>query len=231
MTRAANDEPLRWPILAFSALALTALVAPFGAMLFLADGASKGANELFSGPILALGMMGAGMIGGAITGRFAIGVGLAALIGLAIILTASLAVTPGFPFSASFAPVVLLASISFAARGALFARSGGGKGWWIALFVVLGEAAIIITAATMPGTLPDWLLSLLPAQWASMEGQSAAASGSGVRWISAPLIALGATAAATLFVVSLWPRKWTYSVMFTTWLAASALVYNSPAIF
>ncbi|MEO0590635.1 MAG: hypothetical protein AAFZ11_08755 [Pseudomonadota bacterium] len=230
MTHALQDEPLHWPVLAYSALALTALVAPFGAML-LVGGPAGAPLALVSGPILALGMMGAGMIGGAVSGRFAIGVGLAALIGLAIILAASLAVAPGFPFSASFAPVVLLASVSFAARGALFARSAGGKGWWIALFVVLGEAAVIITAAAMPGALPVWLLALLPAQWASMEGQAALSSGVGVRWISAPLIALGATAAATLFVVSLWPRKWTYAVMFSTWLAASALVYNAPALF
>lgn len=230
MTYALQDEPLHWPVLAFSALALTALVAPFGAMLLV--GAPAGAPLAFvSGPILALGMMGAGMIGGAISGRFLVGVGLAALIGLAIIVTASLAVTPRPTPSASFAPVILLASVSFAARGALFARSAGGKGWWIALFVVMGEAAIIVTAATMPGALPDWLLALLPAQWASMEGQAVVAGGSAIRWISAPLIALGATAAATLFVVSLWPRKWTYVVMFTTWLASSALVYNAPALF
>ena len=231
MIRAPHDEPLHWPILAFSALALMALIAPFGAMLFLSDSVSEAANAFSSGPILALGMMGAGMIGGAIFGRFVIGVGLASLVGLAIILTAGLAVAPGFALSASFAPVILFASISFAARGALFARSAGGKGWWIALFVVLGEAAIIVTAAAMPGALPDWLLALLPAQWASTEGQSALSVGSSIRWISAPLIALGATAAATFFVVSMWPRKWTYAVMFTTWLAASALVYNAPDLF
>ncbi|MEM6857705.1 MAG: hypothetical protein AAF559_07520 [Pseudomonadota bacterium] len=231
MIRASQDERLHWPVLAFSALALMALIAPFGAMLLIGEGPVGRRPELISGPILALGMMGAGMIGGAIFGRFLIGVGLASLTGLTIILTASLAVTPGFSLSASFAPVLLLASVSFAARGALFARSAGGKGWWIALFVVMGEAAIIVTAATMPGALPEWLLALLPAQWASMEGQAVVAGGSGVRLISAPLIALGATAAATLFVVSLWPRKWTYAVMFTTWLAASALVHNAPDFF
>ena len=228
MTSASHNEPLHWPALAWSVFALMAIVAPVGAMVLV--GQANGAPpHLVSGPILALGMMGAGMIGGAVTGRFVLGVLLGCLTGLGLIALAHGLAAPGLPSAFAFAPIILLASISFAARGALFVRSGGGKGWWIALFVVAGEAAVIATAAAAPGALPDWLLALLPAQWASMEGQAVLTLGSGPRLLSSPLIALGVTAAATLFVVSLWPRKWTYAVMFSTWLAASALVYHTAA--
>lgn len=226
MTQTPYDEPLHWPALAWSVFVLMAFVAPIGAMVVV--GGETGAPlEIVSGPILALGMMGAGMIGGAITGRFGVGVVLGCLTGFGLLVLAHGLAALGLPSLLMFAPLVLFASISFAARGALFARSGGGRGWWIALFVVVGEAAIIVTAAVSPGALPDWLLALLPAQWASMEGQAVLASGSGLRLISSPLTALVATAAATLFVVSQWPRKWTYVVMFSTWLVASALVYHT----
>jgi hypothetical protein len=122
---------------------------------------------------------------------------------------------------------MIIASFSFAARGKLFARSAGNRGWWIAVFVVAGEAAILITAATKPGALPAWLLVLLPAQWASTAIQTAL-TGTGTRAAAAPLIALAGTAAATLLVARLWPRRWPYLIMFSTWLALSALVWVRP---
>jgi hypothetical protein len=153
-----------------------------------------------------------------------IGVVLALLAGAALLLLARILGIPGVSGALSIGLIMLVASTSFAARGTLFARSGAGKGWWIAVFVVGGEAAMLLTAWAMPGALPDWLLVLLPAQWASMAVQSAM-NGNGVLAASSALIALGGTAAATLLVWQLWPRRWPYAIMFTTWIALSALVW------
>jgi hypothetical protein len=129
------------------------------------------------------------------------------------------------PFSTGLA--VVIASISFAARGALFARSASEKGWWIAVFVVAGEAAMLLTASALPGTLPDWLLVLLPAQWASVAIQTAL-TGTGTRAASSALLALAGTAGVTLLVARLWPRRWPYLLMFSAWLGLSALVWHRP---
>ena len=118
---------------------------------------------------------------------------------------------PLHPLSGGLA--IIIASISFAARGALFARSASDKGWWIAVFVVAGEAAILITASALPDSLPEWLLVLLPAQWASTAIQTAF-TGTADRAASAALLALAGTAAATLLVAWLWPRRWPYLIMF-----------------
>jgi hypothetical protein len=75
------------------------------------------------------------------------------------------------PFSTGFA--ILIASGSFAARGALFAKTLSHRGWLMALFVVAGEASVLLIASTLPGALPDWFLALLPAQWASIAIQTA----------------------------------------------------------
>ncbi len=177
-------------------------------------------------PLLAIGLMGAGMIGAAAAGRFWIGIVLAVLAGSGL---AALALTlgmPSLPHPVFTALAFLVAAVSFAARGALFALSGGAKGWWIAVAVVAGEAAIILTAWKEPGALPDWLLVLLPAQWATM-AVGASLTGAGEHIAIATLVALGGTAAATMLVAKLWPRRWTYAVMFTTWIALSALVWHS----
>jgi hypothetical protein len=71
--------------------------------------------------------------------------------------------------------------------------------------------------------LPDWLLALLPAQWASAAIQTALA-GTGLRAAIPELLALTGTAMATLLVTRLWPRRWPYLIMFTAWLGLSALV-------
>jgi hypothetical protein len=129
------------------------------------------------------------------------------------------------PISAAFA--IVIATLSFAARGALFARSAGDKGWLIAVFVVMGEAAILVTSYTMPDALPDWLLVLLPAQWANIAIQSAL-SGTGTFAAIPVLLALGGTALSTLLVARLLPRRWPYLIMFTAWLSLSALVWYWP---
>jgi hypothetical protein len=207
-------------------VALAGVAAPTLAMLMLADAPAPLAPV--AGPILAVGLMAVGMIGAAAAGRLWIGVLLALLTGAGLIGLARALGLPPLPHPLSIALAVFVASISFAARGALFARSVGARGWWIAVFVVAGEAAILATAYAMPGALPAWLLVLLPAQWASTAIQTAL-TGTGTAAASSPLIALAGTAAATLLVARLWPRRWPYLIMFTAWLGLSALVWHRPA--
>lgn len=179
-------------------------------------------------PVLAVALMGAGMIAAAVAGRLWAGVaaGLVAAAGLALLAHRLGMAPPAHPVSAAFA--CLVASISFAARGALFARSAGARGWWIALAVVGGEGAMVATAWAAPDALPRWLLALLPAQWASTAIHNALAGG-GTGGAGAVLLALGGTAATTLLVAALWPRRWPYLLMFGAWLGLSALVYHSPS--
>jgi hypothetical protein len=189
-------------------------------MLMLADAPAA--------PLLAVGLMSVGMIGAAVAGRLWTGVGLAVLTGAGLLVLARMLGLPPLPHPLAMGLAMLIASLSFAARGALFARSAGARGWWIAVFVVAGEAAILATAYAMPGALPAWLLVLLPAQWATTAIQAALA-GTGTVAASSVLIALAGTAAATLLVARLWPRRWPYLIMFTSWLALSALVWHRPA--
>lgn len=218
-------QPVTRPVLAWLTVALFGFLAPALSMVLLVDAAVPSRLAAIGGPILAVGMMGTGMIGAAVAGRLWIGVLLSVLAGAGLLLLAFGLGAPMSPHPLSLVLAVVIASLSFAARGALFARSGAGKGWWIAVFVVAGEAAILVTASIEPGMWPGWLLVLLPAQWANMAIQSALV-GTGALSASAAMVALGGTAAATLLVVRMWPRRWTYVVMFTTWLALSALVWH-----
>lgn len=183
---------------------------------------------LVGGPLAAVGLMSVGMIAAAAAGRLWIGVLLALLSGAGLMVLARALGMPPLPHPFSTGLAVIIASVSFAARGTLFARSAGARGRWIAIFVVAGEAAMLATAWALPGALPDWLLALLPAQWASVAIQTAL-TGTGTRAASSALFALAGTAAATLLVARLWPRRWPYAVMFTTWLGLSALVWYRPA--
>ncbi|MDC8754463.1 hypothetical protein OIK40_07405 [Erythrobacter sp. sf7] len=178
-------------------------------------------------PILAVGLMGSGMIGAAADGRFLIGILLALVVGAGLLLLAKGLGLPPLQDPLLIGLAVAAACISFAARGALFARSAAGKGWLIAVLVVAGEAGILATASARPDALPEWLLALLPAQWASMAIQSALTD-TGTHAANWALLALAGTAAATLLVARLWPRRWPYLVMFTAWLGLSALVYLGP---
>lgn len=175
-----------------------------------------------SGPILAAGLMGTGMIAAAVAARFWLGVALALTTGVGLIALAQrLGMAPlAHPLSTTLA--LLVASISFAARGTLFTRAHPRHGWIIAVLVVCGEAATLLTAAW----LPDWLLVLLPAQWASA-AIATAIVGSGTRAAMAVLVALAGTAVTALLVARLLPRKWPYALMFTAWLALSAYVARS----
>jgi hypothetical protein len=227
MKTLSHAQPLAWPFLALPTVVLAGIAAPSLAMLMLADAPAPAPLVLTGGPILAVGLMGVGMIAAAAAGRLWIGVLLALLTGAGLMVLARTLGMPPLPHPFSTGLAMIIASFSFAARGTLFARSAGLRGWWIAVFVVAGEAAILLTASAMPGALPDWLLVLLPAQWASTAIQTAL-SGTGTRAASSALIALAGTAAATLLVARLWPRRWPYLVMFTAWLGLSALVWYRP---
>lgn len=74
--------------------------------------------------------------------------------------------------------------------------------------------------------VPDWFLALLPVQWASIAIQTAI-TGTGTFAAMHVLIALAGTAATTLLAARLWLRRWPYSLMFTTRLDLSGLVYFS----
>ncbi|MEM7779859.1 MAG: hypothetical protein AAF697_05650 [Pseudomonadota bacterium] len=225
-SEAAWSGPI-WPTFAWGTVAAAGIVGPALAMLAVAKMGSPASFESAGSAILAVGLMGSGMIAAAAAGRFLIGVLLAIGVGASLV---ALLGTLGFPTSINPLPLgaaLVVASISFAARGALFARSVASKGWWVAVFVVAGEAAILLTAVVSPGLWPDWLLALLPAQWANLAFR-ASLTGGHLGPASTTLIALGSTALATLLVAWLWPRRWPYLIMFTTWLAMAALVYNHP---
>lgn len=213
-----EDQVAARPLLAWLTAALAGFVAPAGALVMTRD-------SYASGPILALGMMAAGMIAAAAAGRFAVGVLAALLSGAGLVLLARGLGFPALHDPDGVAIAAIIASVSFAARGALFARSASARGWWIAVAVVAGEAAVLLTAAAMPDAWPGWVLVLLPAQWATLAIQ-AALTGTGAEVASAALLALGGTAAATMLVAHLWPRRWPYLIMFTTWLGCSALVWD-----
>lgn len=227
MKSSLHAQPPARPFLAWSAAALAGVVAPVLAMLMLVEAPAPTPLAFISGPILALGLMGAGMIAAAAAGRLWVGVLLALLAGTGLIAFARALGMPPVPHPFSTGLAFVVASFSFSARGALFARSAAAKGWWIALFVVAGEAAMLLTAMAMPGALPAWLLVLLPAQWASTAIQTAL-TGTGTRAAGSALFALAGTAFATLLVARLWPRRWPYLVMFTVWLGVSALVWYRP---
>lgn len=222
----APDHVVKWPSLAWASLVLAGILAPATAILAISGTSPAEKPAIILGSILALSLMGSGMISAAICSRFRVGVIGSVLVCSAL---AALVFASGFAVSIDIpaaAIAMIVASISFAARGALFARNARGNGWIVALLILAGEAAILLAALVQPDAWPAWLLALLPAQWASMALQAALGS-EGILAASVPLIALGGTAAATMFVVRLGPRRWTYLVMFTTWLALSALVYQS----
>jgi hypothetical protein len=228
MTSLPHSVATARPVAPWLCAVLAGAAAPALALLLVADAAPSALLVRTGGPILAIGMMGAGMIAAAAAGRLWIGVALALLSGAGLILFAQALGAAALPHPLAIGLALAIASISFAARGALFARSAADKGWWVAVAVVAGEAAIVAAAAIRPDAWPDWLLALLPAQWASVAIQTAL-SGSGTLAARSALLALGGTAATTMLVALLWPRRWPYLLMFTAWLGFAALVYHRPA--
>lgn len=218
MKVAANVSVASW-----LTVVLAGVAAPILAMLLLQGATAPAPLALVGGPILAVGLMGMGMIAAAAAGRLWVGLALALLAGVSLIQLARALGMPALPHPFSTGLAVTFASLSFAARGTLFARAMGKNGWLMALFVVAGEAAMLVSAAM----LPAWLLTLLPAQWASTAIQTAL-TGTGTRAASSALFALAGTAATTLLVAFLWPRRWPYALMFMAWLGLSALVWHRP---
>lgn len=196
------------------------------ALIMVALWAASSPVVLAGGPILALGLMGVGMIAAATAGHFWIGVGLSLFNAACLVVLARVLGMPALLHPLSVGLAMIIASGSFAARGALFAKTLAHRGWLMALFVVSGEASVLLVASAYPGLLPDWFLALLPAQWASIAIQ-VALTGSGTFAAIPVLIALAGTAATTLLAANLWLRRWPYLLMFTAWLGLSALVYFS----
>ncbi|MFK7886781.1 MAG: hypothetical protein AB8G16_07935 [Gammaproteobacteria bacterium] len=181
---------------------------------------------LASGPVFTLGLMGVGIIGAATAGYFWIAV-LLALLNAACLIALALALgMPALPHPFSTGLAMIIATGSFAARGALFAKTLSRRGWLMALFVVAGEASVLLIVFALPSVLPNWFLALLPAQWASIAIQTAL-TGTGTYAAMPVLIALAGTAATTLLAARFWLNRWPYPLMFTAWLGLSALVYFS----
>ena len=212
MTLSSQSAQPVWPVLAWVCAALLGLVVPVAAVFVAGKPSALPA-------IIALALMSAGMIAASLVGRLLVGMGGA--LATALVLFGFAGVLGVNPFDVALA--AFLASLSFAARGTLFANSAGPYGWLVALGIVAGEGAVVLSAMIQPGVWPDWLLALLPAQWASMAIEAALGGSTAI----APLTALGGTALATLLVVQLWPRRWTYGIMFSVWLGLSAFVYHS----
>lgn len=208
--------------LAWCTTVLTGVAIPVAVMLVLS--ASPSPEALASGPIFTLGLMGVGIIAAATAGYFWIGVALALLNAACLIVLALVLGMPAPPQLLSLGLAMLVASGSFAARGALFAKTLSHKGWLMALFVVAGEASVLLIASVWPGVLPDWFLALLPAQWASIAIQTAL-TGTGTLAAMPVLVALAGTATTTLLAARLWLHRWPYLLMFTAWLGLSAMVY------
>lgn len=215
------------PLAAWLCAGLAGAIAPALALIVLTHGSAPAPSASLGGTVTAVAMMAGGMITAAASGSLRVGAGLALVTGTGLVLLARALGLPS-PTNAFWGvAAMIIAAISFAARGVLFARSAADKGWIVAIAVVAGEAAIVATALADAHALPEWLLALLPAQWASMAIGTALAGTAG-RAAFWALCALAGTAAATLLVSALWPRRWPYLVMFTTWLSLSALVFHQP---
>lgn len=226
MEQPLSTTPLTWRPQAWGTTVLAGVVIPV--LLFLTLAQSPPLLTAGSAPTFTLGLMGVGIIGAATVGNIWIGGFLALVNGACLVALALTLGMSALPHPISLALAMLIASGSFAARGALFAKTLAHRGWLMALFVVAGEASVLLIAYLWPGALPGWFLALLPAQWASVAIQAALA-GAGTPGAIPVLIALAGTAATTLVARSLWLRWWPYPLMFTTWLGLSALVYFSSA--
>jgi hypothetical protein len=129
MKSLSHAQPQSRPLLAWLAVALAGVAAPTLAILMLAD--AHAPLALAAGPILAVGLMGAGMIAASAARRLWIGFLCALLTAAGLIALARALGMPPLPHPFSTGLAVIIASISFAARGTLFARTTSAKGWWI----------------------------------------------------------------------------------------------------
>ncbi|MFC3097494.1 hypothetical protein [Alteraurantiacibacter palmitatis] len=228
MRSPAPNHPLSWPVQAWLSFILAAIFAPGLVMLLVANAPAPVPVALVGGPILAVALLGAGVLAAAVSRRFWIGFALALLAGVGLIQFARALGMPPLPHPFSTGMAVIVSSFGFAAMGALLGRAAPATGWRTAAFAIAAMAAILAIAAAWPGTLPDVLLALVPAHWASVAIQTAL-TGTGTRLASSALFALGGTGAAALLARWLWSRKWPLWLVVAAWLALSALVWQRPA--
>ena len=228
MNSPARNFPLSWPLPAWLCLALAAIGGPALAMLLVVNASAPAPIALVGGPIFAVGLMGAGMIAAAASRRFWFGFPLALLAGVGLIQTARALGMPVLPHPFSTGMAVIVTSFAFAALGTLLGRIGSDKGWRTASTVVAVMAATLLIATAWPGALPDALLALVPAQWASAAIQTAL-TGTGTRAASSALFALGGTGTAMLLAAWLSPRKWPFWLVVAAWAGLSMLVWQRPA--
>ena len=97
-------------------------------------------EALASGPVFTLALMGVAIIAAATAGSFWVGGALALLNAACLFALALLLGMPAVAHPLSAILAMVIASGSFAARGALFATTMSHRGWLMALFVVAGEA-------------------------------------------------------------------------------------------
>lgn len=232
MRSPASHHALSWPVPAWLFLALGAMLAPGLVMVLLADAPAPAPVALVGGPILGLALMAAGVMAASASRRFWIGFPLALLAGVGLIQFARALGMPVLPHPFSTGMAVIVSSFAFAAMGALLGRVAPVAAWRLAAFATAAMAAILAVAAAWPGTLPDVLLALLPAHWASVAIQTAL-TGTGTRLASSALFALGGTGVAALLVRWLIrrtsARAWPLWLMGAIWIGLSALVWQRPA--
>ena len=89
MTSLPPAQPPVWPLLAWLTVGLAGIAAPALALVLLADPSACAPLASLAGPVLAVGLMGAGMIAAAVVGRFWIGVVLALIAGAVVVLWAN----------------------------------------------------------------------------------------------------------------------------------------------
>lgn len=223
------NQPTARPLLAWLIVALVGVAIPALALLLLVDAPAPAPLALVGGPILAAGLMGTAMIAAAIGGRVWIGAlpGVLAAVGL-IYLAKALGMPPlPHPFSTGLA--VIVTSFSFASLGKFLARVSSAGAWRAAAALTIGQAAVLLVAAALPGLLPDWLLALVPGQWGSVAIQTAL-TGTGTRAASSTLIALAGIAFALLLAARGRPRgRWRAGALTVIWIGLSALVWMRPA--
>ncbi|WP_237438363.1 hypothetical protein [Alteraurantiacibacter buctensis] len=222
-------QPPARPLLAWLSVALAGIAVPAVALLLQVDAPAPAPLALVGGPILAVGLMGTAMIAAAIGGRLWAGALLALLTGVGLIYLAKALGMPPLPHPFSTGLAVIVTSFGFAAMGKFLARVSSARAWMTAAGLTAGQALVLLIAAAAPGLFPDWLLALVPAQWASVSIQTAL-TGTGTRAASSALITLSGS--AVVLLLAAWLRRrpgWCVPVLLAAWIALAALVWTRPA--